>query len=61
MKIFYINLQRSPERNISAKHQLKIHNVEAERFIAVDGADYCGEEGELIYKKIETKKKFNSY
>ena len=58
MKIFYINLQRSPERNISAKHQLKIHNVEAERFIAVDGADYCGEEGELIYKKIETKKNY---
>ena len=58
MKIFYINLDRSPARNISSKHQLKIHNVEAERFPAVDGADYCSELGQFIFNKIETKKNY---
>ena len=58
MKIFYINLDRSPARNISSKHQLKIHNVEAERFPAVDGADYCSELGQFIFNKIDTKKNY---
>ena len=58
MKIFYINLDRSPERNISAKHQLKINNIEAERFPAVDGSEIFGEVTKLIFNKIETKKNY---
>ena len=58
MKIFYINLDRSFERNISAKHQLKINNIEAERFPAVDGSEIFGEVTKLIFNKIETKKNY---
>ena len=60
MKIFYINLDRSISRNISAQHQLKLQDVIAERFPAVDGSEFCGMvEAVKVFHKIDTKKNYS--
>lgn len=60
MKIFYINLDRSISRNFSAQHELKINNVIAERFPAVDGSEFCGMvEAQKVFHKIDTKKNYS--
>lgn len=55
INIYYINLDRSITRFRSAEKEIKKHNINAKRFKAVDGKEYCGVFGELIYSKINTK------
>tara|TARA_R100001460_G_scaffold39160_1_gene73894 strand:+ start:326 stop:1063 length:738 start_codon:yes stop_codon:yes gene_type:complete len=55
IEIYYINLNRSKDRLESCKKELDKHKVNATRFEAVDGKEYCGVYGELIYSKINTR------
>ena len=55
MNIYYINLDRCITRFRSAEKEIEKHNINATRFSAVDGKEYCGVYGELIYSKINTK------
>ena len=53
---YFINLSRSPSRLRSCKNEIEKHNVNnITRFEAVDGKEYCGVYGELIYSKINTR------
>ena len=55
LDIYYINLERSVNRLKSCQNELKKHNLNATRYNAVDGKEYCGVYGELIYSKINTR------